>query len=130
MHIRKIAERVAADTGADYKRAYTACRVALEAQPKPEGTRWDIYNVPEAIADTVAQHAAANLDKVGGAAALLLHNIEVVQGDLDAAEQRVVELREARDQAVRDARAAGMPFADLQRATGLSRQRVSKICTV
>ena len=128
--LKKLAEQIAGTTGAEKSAAYVAARVALEAIPTPAGTRWDYYAVPDELAAEVSERAAAALNSVeddGTIAAVT--PVAEAQRDYDAALEAAEHTREQRDDAIRAARAAGVPIAELQRATGLGRQRVSTICS-
>lgn len=128
--LKKLAEQIAEATGAEKSAAYVAARVALEAIPTPAGTRWDYYAVPDELAAEVAERAADALNKVGGDGTIAaVTPVAEAQRDYDAALEAAEHAREQRDDAIRAARAAGVPIAELQRATGLGRQRVSTICS-
>lgn len=131
-HIRMIAERVADDTGAEQQVAYTACRVALEAIPTPAaGTKWDYTNVPADLVDRVAADARAALDRTAeGGTMTALQPLEHAQSELEGALEAVEQARAVRDDAMRAARAAGVPIAALQKVTGLSRGRTAAICAM
>lgn len=128
--LKKLAEQIAETTGAEKSAAYVAARVALEAIPTPAGTRWDYYAVPDELAAEVAERAAAALNNVGGDGTIAaVTPVAEAQRDYAAALEAAEHAREQRDDAIRAARAAGVPIAELQRATGLGRQRVSTICS-
>lgn len=128
MHLKKIAEQVAERTGADKSTAYVAARVALEATPPPAGTRWDYYAVPDERVDDIIERAAAAVNEVGGDPLAAVQPLVAAQEDYADTLEASERARETRDDAMRSARAAGVPIAELQRVTGLSRARVSAIC--
>ena len=128
MHLKKIAEQIAERTGADKSTAYVAARVALEATPPPAGTRWDYYAVPDERVDDIIEQASAAVNEVGGDTLAAVQPLARAQEEYDDAIEASERARAARDDAIRSARAAGVPIAELMRVTGLSRARVAAIC--
>lgn len=128
MHLKKIAEQIAERTGADKSTAYVAARVALQATPPPAGTRWDYYAVPDERVDDIIERASTAVNEVGGDTLAAVQPLSKAQEDYDDTIEASERARAARDDAIRSARAAGVPIAELMRVTGLSRARVVAIC--